>query len=371
MGDDKSKPKPTPAAVCTPPLQRADFFATDCKSALLFPDSAPLADLAKAHQCVPRKGKHHTPLDLQALWAHVRMKSANDTPAVLVFLHGFYGYVTIDAAGKTATPDWATTAFGKPGGLCTPLGYETAKSADAYTGSIIAIVPEIAWPGWFDKDMNHHPSFPGSNAAVQAGTLGHAAKSTLPKDTAALGNLLDECLRRLNGLRNSTCPGPALSQELKSTGIKRLFLSGHSGAHHALYPSATSTLALNRPTDLILLDCFYADGRDQVGAFAKAMEKKANEGKGGIGMGADQSRIIAVWNTKSYRSDKLSEAMSSRLRDTFKGQFMRVNGDENAARKALEKVPVVAVKTDVGHFSIPAKFLPVVLQTGGASPAKP
>src|SRR5262245_10471616 len=126
MGDEKDKQPASPAvpknsrlvAQAVPLIQRPDFLVSgssnselNCRTALLFPASAPLTKDAvepRTGRAKPPIGKKRkgmtdaTTLDLQAVWTHVSKPPGQDGAAVLVFLHGFYTFVTIDVAGACA-----------------------------------------------------------------------------------------------------------------------------------------------------------------------------------------------------------------------------------------------------------------------------
>ena len=70
-----------------------DDIAVDDATALVYPEEAPLA---------PIKGLR----DARAVWCHV---PARTDRSVLVFLHGYDGYVTVDASGRSRVPDWAAS----------------------------------------------------------------------------------------------------------------------------------------------------------------------------------------------------------------------------------------------------------------------
>src|SRR5262245_13252635 len=274
MGDTKAaKPKkkaPKPITVAVPPVQRLDFLVSgsadanlNCKTALLFPDAAPLKDEAivgpdrRAKTVAKRKDKtESTTLDLQAVWAHVT-KPPTDGAAVLVFLHGHVTFVTIDKAGDCEWPSWADTDYPAKTGTaakCAATGYKVVESAMRYKGSVIALVPENARPYVSSvKEQGKPTKYIGTIAGKlifnQPGTLAQAD---------GLGKMVDECLQRLTVVKAAPdrpqCPKPPLSSV---PNITRLFLAGHSGAYlGGLFASARSQMAKDKPTDLILLDCF-------------------------------------------------------------------------------------------------------------------
>src|SRR5262245_13095006 len=157
-GKTIAKKPAKPITVAVPPVQRLDFLVSgssdanlNCKTALLFPDAAPLKDEAvvgpdlRAKAVAKRKDKtESTTLDLQAVWAHVTKPPA-DGAAVLVFLHGHVTFVTIDKAGDCEWPSWADTDFpAKTGNTakCEAKGYKVLESAMRYKGSGTALPTE-------------------------------------------------------------------------------------------------------------------------------------------------------------------------------------------------------------------------------------
>lgn len=395
----KRPAKPTPAskappvAQAVPPAQRSDFLVSgssnadlNCRTALLFPKSAPLADLAvvgpdhRAKLVRQRKDKtESTTLDLQAVWAQVVKPPVKNETAVLVFLHGFYTFVTIDVAGQCATPSWgdtdlstetmrSATAASKADKLkaarCAVEGYAIDAALKAYKGPLIALAPENARPYIAAKVVNNVTTFPfgipAKHIANDAGNLGQPD---------SLGSLIEECLRRLTAVKTLPgrpgCPAPLATVPT----VTRLFLAGHSGASRGLYGCAKSAIAKKIPTDMILLDCFYNNGND-------ALKEFADNAKGGLGNAAGQSRIILVHDPGSYRpgGDAFS-SMRSDLKTRHKAKVTDVqfkagkNSKETAlnalgpTKQALQQFPVVIVSGSLGHFTIPGDFVPLVLET--------
>lgn len=383
----KTRKKATkPITVAVPPVQRLDFLVSgssdanlNCKTALLFPDAAPLTDQAvvgpdrRAKAVAKRKDKtESTTLDLQAVWAHVTKPPA-DGAAVLVFLHGHVTFVTIDKAGDCEWPSWADIDYPAKtdpkgsGPKCAAKGYKVVESAMRYKGSVIALAPENARPyvsriKGEGKPTKYIGTIAGKLIFNQAGTL-------LKAD--GLGNMVVECLQRLTKVKAAPdrpqCPKPPLSSV---PNITRLFLSGHSGAYlGGLFSSARSQMAKDKPTDLILLDCFYGDGR-------AAVQEFIDSAKGGLGNGPGQSRVILVHDPASYGpGEDQFPALKAALTARHKGKTADVRPKagktaeetvKNAlpmARDAMLKNPIVFISGSLGHFSIPGDFMPLVLET--------
>ncbi len=383
MGDQK---KSKPVTLAVPPAQRSDFLVSgsssadlNCRTALLFPESAPLADQAvrgadrRAVTVKKRSDKtESTTLDLQAVWAHVTKPPTPEGAAVLIFLHGFYTFVTIDAAGACAWPSWADTDYAAQtdpkgtGPKCAAAGYGVIESVKHYKGSLIALAPENARPYvWKEvkegKPPVYHGTIPAKAIFNQAGSL---------SKPDSLGKLVDECLQRLTKVKpppdRPACPRSPLASVPK---ITRLFLTGHSGANRGLFEAAQAAITRQVPTDLVLLDCFYRNGSAQVQDFA-------DNAQGGLGNGSGQSRIILVHDPSSYRPrvDQFP-AMKAALKKKYKDKVAEVafktgkSGAETirnaqaAARLAMTQSPIVTISGSLGHFSIPADFMPLVLET--------
>lgn len=376
--------KAKPVTVAIHPVQRRDFLVSgagearlNCRTALLFPDSAPMADQAvagpdrRAKATAVRKADktESSTLDLQAVWAHVAKPPVRNESSVLVFLHGHYTHVTINHDGTCARPSWADTDYtpktdaAGAGPGCAANGYKIVDALWWHDGPLIALAPENARPYISSKRDPGKPrqffgTIPGKHIFNQPGSL---------SQPGSLGTLVDECLQRLVLVKTvpgrPPCPQPPLTSV---PSVKRLFLAGHSGAHTGIFASAKSSIIETTPTDLILLDCFYVDGRDALRHFAA-------RAKGGLGNGPNQSRILLAHDPGSYGPGEDNfPTLKNMLLTEFKGQatevkYPRGRNDAQSAlqptREALRKFPIVIVSGSLGHFSIPPDYIPRVLET--------
>ncbi|HEY3246397.1 MAG TPA: hypothetical protein VGM03_23880, partial [Phycisphaerae bacterium] len=224
----------TPAA---PPAQPPDLAATDCKSALLYSDEAPLASKAKPGQW-----------DLKAVFAHVPSPRP-DKPSLLLHFHGHSNYVTIAQNGSCRKPDWAANAFANP---CVTQAYNFIPTVAKFKQPLILLL-EVALPiAKFvpdpqPDDPDHKKGIPGIPAITAFDDAGNL------KDAPALGKCVDDCFRLLAALKTvAPCSGAALLPSKPAlSDLKRLYLSGHSGGGVPLKQAAKSDLVKSTLTDLI------------------------------------------------------------------------------------------------------------------------
>lgn len=322
----------------TPDCQ--DDVAVDDVTALLFPVQAPLR---------PAPGKR----DARAVWARVPDRPA---ASVLLFLHGYDNYATVDAQGRSRIPDWASDdpaaragASAKP---AAPLVYGLDLLDGAHTGKQpVVLVPE--------------------DGALAHGSFWATTPCGQYTDPARLGGLVASAfahlarLRRPGGLPYLSLSGP------NATGVGRVYLCGHSGAGLPLQEAAGADLVLPRagvPTDLWLFDCTYWGNVTNFVEFCARWH-----GTGRLGAGRrNAARFVCV-----YRPHTQTEAVA----DVLRGEIAKVLGvfptvlvkdhvregarDNFAAeiRSALLTSGVLFLRTSLPHDEIPAYFIPRLLET--------
>ena len=317
-----------------PEICRSDL-AIDDWTALLFPAQAPLA---------PTPGGR----DARAVWASV---PTHPDPALLLFLHGYNNYVTVDAQGRSRIPDWAVddpvAHAGALARLAAPLAYGLDKLASAHTGKRpVVLVPED-------------------------GVLAHGAFwATTPRgqyrDPAHLGALVAAAFAHLACLHR-----PSGQPYLPSAGLERIYLCGHSGAGLPLQEAAGSDVVLPRagvPTDLWLFDCTYWG---DVSSFVQFCAHWHGLGRLGAG------RRVAARFVCVYRPHTQTEAVADVLRGEIasvlgvapaalvKDHIKTEAGDNYAAeiRPALRTSGVLFLRTSLPHDDIPTYFIPCLLET--------
>ena len=315
-------------------------MAIDGATALLFPAQAPLT---------PAPGKR----DARAVWARVPHQPDS---TVLLFLHGYDNYVTVDAQGRSRVPDWAADnpaaragASSKP---VAPLVYGLDRLDAAGTGkSPLVLVPEdsaLARGSFWATTPRGQYADPARLGGLVAGSVAHLA-----------------CLRRPDGSPYLMLSGPHFM------GMKRVFLCGHSGAGLPLQEAAGSDLVLPRagvPTDLWLFDCTYWG---DVANFTQFCARWHGIGRLGA-QKRNAARFVCV-----YRPHTQTEAVADALRSEVaqalgvsataivKNHMKTDAGDNFAAeiRPALLTSGVLFLRTSLPHDDIPTYFIPRLLET--------
>ncbi len=312
----------------------------DAETALLFPSQAPLTP-APGHR------------DARAVWARVPLRPDS---SVLLFLHGYDNYVTVDAKGRSRVPDWVADdpvaragASSKP---AAPLAYGLDRLALAHEGtSPVLLAPEdgaLAHGSFWATTPRRQYQDPARLGALVAAAFAHLA-----------------CLRRPDGLPYLTVAGP------DAIGLARVILCGHSGAGLPLQEAAGSDLVLPRagvPTDLWLFDCTYWG---DVANFAQFCAHWHGAGRLAAGC-RTASRFICV-----YRPHTQTEAVA----DALRGEVALALGISPAAlvrdhvktdladnyaaaiRPALRASGALFLRTSLPHDDIPTYFLPRLLET--------
>ncbi len=315
-----------------------DDMAINAETALLFPPQAPLT---------PTPGKR----DARAVWARVPTRP---DPAVLLFLHGYGNYVTVDDKGRSRVPDWAADDPAARAGArarpAAPLAYGLDRLGLAQPGrSPIVLVPE-------DGALAH--------GAFWARTPGGQYQ-----DPARLGGLVAASLAHLAHLRRPD--GPPYLAGPDSGDVERVYLCGHSGAGLPLQEAAGSDLVLPRagvPTDLWLFDCTYWS---EVTNFTRFCARWHGAGRLAAGR-RTAARFVCV-----YRPKTQTEAVADVLRgevarvlgvapDTLVKDHVKAGAGDNYAaeiRPALRASGVLFVRTYLEHDDIPNYFIPRLLET--------
>jgi len=317
-----------------------DDVAIDGAIALLFPVQAPLT---------PAPGRR----DARAVWARVPPHPAT---SVLLFLHGYNNYVTVDVQGRSRVPDWAADdpaaragALSKP---AAPLVYGLDRLDSARTGkSFVVLVPEdgaLARRSFWATTPRGQYANPARLGALIAAAFAHLA-----------------CLRRLDGLPYLSLSGP------DRVGLERVYLCGHSGAGLPLQEAAGSDLALPRagvPTDLWLFDCTYWS---DVANFVQFCAHWHRAGR----LGARRrtaARFICVYRPHT-QTEAIADILRGQIAQTLgvsaaslvKDHITGDTGDNFAAeiRPALLTHGVLFLRTSLPHDDIPTYFIPRLLET--------
>jgi hypothetical protein len=353
------------AATCPSDLPVSD------QAALLYSPAAPLASRRGA-QCDHRVVWTYVPAGIRAPYS------------AYVYLHGNNNVVPVDARRPGGRPpSWAPTRMPppfRPGGPFTPgLKYELDIASEASRQKPIVLVPEV--------------SFGGS-----ANFWSVATDGALTTDRTLLGRLIDDSLVRLT--RMPTVCGAAsggrryLAAAISLASIGRLFLGGHSGGGVPLAAAARSDFARQTPTDLWLFDCTY--NSPQNASYIEFVRHWRDSGNR-LGNGRGQSRMVMITvggltetNARKLFSDLqqpyrnggtqrpgLTAARWTRgrlqgVRSAPGGAAPSTNFDMvevgpevtgNNLSTLLRTIPVVLIKTRVGHDPIPRHFSPILLDT--------
>lgn len=183
-----------------------------------------------------------------------------------------------------------------------------------------------------------------------------------------LGDLVDDCAARLTVL-SPTGPvaagGGYLAAPLQSSGLKRFFLTGHSGGGVPLFVACASTVATTTPTSLWALDATYGNPALAIRGFCEAWDNQSH-----LGNGPDDASVVIVFNpdSKTWKGangirDELRRPRNHAAKPfpvtevTFKG-----GSGLPAVETALRTSPIVFIETDVIHDNIPQTFTPILLR---------
>ena len=315
-------------------LCRGDV-AVSAATALLFPRQAPLVPVGDLR-------------DARAVWAGI---PSRPDPGVLVFLHGFDNYVTVDSAGRSRVPDWAAADPAARAGVtakpAAPLVYGLDRlTARAAGNRPLLLVPE--------------------DGTLATGAFWSRVPAGQYTDPARLGQLVSDCLAHLACLPRPD-GRPYLGSDFDLSRVKRLYLCGHSGAGLALQEAAGADLLRpdgGLPCDLWLFDCTYWS---QVAGFVQFCARWHAAGRL-AGGAAHAARFVCL-----YRAGTPTEPVADALRAELArvlgvpaASLVRDHTPDNFAaeiRPALRSSAVLFLRTYLPHDDIPTVFIPALLQT--------
>jgi hypothetical protein len=359
----------------TPAAPRVDH-ALDAQAAMLFCPKAPLAEA--------------TATDRSAVWACVPPGHDVDAPRVLVYFHGHNYFVTAAQSATKAgsrvvarAPDWLS---GRGLSAATLKGAAQGPAGSFYKFDALASMagcpspPLVLLPEDSSEDATYDPSLvpaptradPDARKVKQGFWARESSLGTLA-DPTTLGEMIDDCLDRLTRLSPTgavvATPGTGsyLAKALRSTEVKRLFLTGHSGGGVPLFTAcARARMALTQATSLWAFDATYGHPAASVRSFCEAWEAL-----GRLGMGPDDSRVVLIYNPASETQPGADE-----VRDDLRsggpggaGKKLTVQEvghagarDLPAVEAALRACPIVIIRTNVAHDAIPQTFTPILLR---------
>jgi hypothetical protein len=300
--------------------------------------------------------------DARAVWCHV---PPGPDHSVLIYLHGFNGYVTVDEKGRSRVPDWAAgdaaARAGAAGKLAAPLGSGLDRLDAGKTGKKpVVIVPEVC--------------------TLASGSFWAKEPTGQYTDRARLGGMIADCGKHLARLQR---PGgghylannflndasPTGGGKHARTGLERIYLCGHSGAGLPIEEAANATLISPEasPTDLWLFDCTYWS---RVDGFVKFCERWHRASRLAAGR-RDASRFVCI-----YRPQTQTEEVADDLRSeiaTLRGvkpEALVIDHSptnlDSEVRSAFKRTGVVFVRSYVPHDEIPTVFIPVLLETAAS-----
>ncbi len=330
------------------PAKDTGDLAIDSATALVFSPQAPLAPAAGLR-------------DARAVWCRIPRKADR---SVLLYFHGYNNYVTVDGHGKSRVPDWAqndpAARAGASGKEAAPLVYGLDKlEATASPRRPIVLVPEVS--------------------TLATGSFWAKEPFGQYSDSARLGRLVQDCLKRLVELRNpegasylpqsfaEQSPPSGLPSKPNRPPLDRLYLSGHSGAGIPLQEAAVSDLILPAQgvsTDLWLFDCTYWS---KIEGFIRFCERWQVAGRLGGGR-SDSSRFVCI-----YCPGTDTEEVADQLRGEI-AKILRVpaaslvkdhtrENFESEVRPSLHTAGAIFIKTHLEHNEIPTFFIPWLLRT--------
>ena len=336
-----------PDRVAADPSPCRDDVAIDAATALLFSAEAPL---------VPAKGMR----DARAVWCHI---PAQPDKSVLILLHGYNGFVTVDASGRSRVPDWAAgNDAARAGALAkqaAPLIYGLDRlEARQATRRPVVLVPEVstlATGSFWAKDPAGQYADPARLEKLVSDCWKHLACLHKPSGRPYLtGGITKQVLPA----KPARADGPAL---------ERVYLCGHSGAGLPLEEAANALLIQPEsgvPADLWLLDCTYWS---QVAGFVRFCEHWKRSGHLAAGQ-RDAARFVCIYRPKTQTEE---------VADTLRREIAKIIGlDSNSLvrdhsplnldteiRPALKDSAVLFLRTYVPHDEIPTFFVPVLLES--------
>jgi hypothetical protein len=313
-------------------------LAINERTALLFSAQAPLT---------PERGKR----DARAVWCHVPPRSER---SVLLYLHGNNNYVTVDAAGRSRVPDWATTDAARAGAA--------GKRAAGLTYALDRL------------DAGKRPVVLVPEAAVLAtGSFWAREPAGQYADPRRLGLLVEDCADHLARLRrpggDAYLPQDFAVRKGKSR-LERVYFSGHSGAGLPLEEAARSALLLpdtGVPADLWLFDCTYWSKVDGFVEFCRRWHAAGRLGGGH----RDHARFACVYRPKT-QTEEVADALRGEIAKVLGVEAGSLVRDHSAAnleaeiRPALRQAGVLFLRTLTPHDEIPTLFIPDLLRTAAS-----
>ena len=316
-------------------------LAIDEHTALLFSTEAPLT---------PERGKR----DARAVWCHVPPKPER---SVLVYLHGNNNYVTVDDAGRSRVPDWATTDAARAGAAAKQavgLIYGLDRLESRETGKRpLVLVPEVA--------------------VLSQGSFWAREPISQYTDPQRLGLLVEDCADRLARLHrpegDAYLPHDFAVRKGKSR-LERVYFSGHSGAGLPLEEAARSALLLpdtGVPADLWLFDCTYWSKVDGFVEFCRRWHAAGRLGGGH----RDHARFVCVYRPKT-QTEEVADTLRGEIAKVLRvdaGSLVRDHSAGNLEaeiRPALRRAGVLFLRTPTPHDEIPTLFIPELLRTAAS-----
>jgi hypothetical protein len=313
---------------------------------------------------------------------------------LLIFFAGNNNSVTVepgpDGRARSRGPRWASAAART--NIASPIEYKFESLALAQTTlrnatpsltqrelkNPVVLIPEDA-----QRSSGKYWSVPppGQYGSSNDGRIDGPG-------TTRLQNLVMECYQHLRCLaapsgRKYLPPGMGDAASWVSN-IQRVYLSGHSGGGKPLVEAAGADMSLITPSsimgvggraiDLWLFDATYGFGIHNYVNFCKNWQKNnllVNR--------ADGARFVCIYRAKDRYGDTESEATALRLRlaqelqlDARSLLVLHDSADMNSSSirtrviPALLSMPVVFIRTAVGHGAIPTKFIPLLLATAAS-----
>lgn len=373
--------------------------------ALLYSPAAPLASNSD-----PNKKE-----DRRAVWARVPDTFDPDKPTLLIYLHGFNGYVTVSVAnpnGVHRSPPFGWIngfrndgRFGNVDGtLASGPKYKMDQVFQKH--SPLVLVPEVGVADGtaqavVDPIITLWETFLAQKKAFDAAKKARVvplppeptrpssdvppwAKNGIGQMSTAdgLGNLIDNCIVRLQKLpkplRTPNYLDPA--KPLDQSKLKRLFLSGHSGGGQPLAVAAASNLALGGavPIDLWSYDSTYGTGKTEFPDFCQTLDRK-----GKLGNGPGLSRFVSIvikdsaTDVKRGSPDRMTDiAKDINSRSLKAGSVTEVDYNHNNVATELPRLetilstkPMVLIRITNGsvvHDMIPTVFTPILVRTSAS-----
>jgi hypothetical protein len=341
-------------------------------------------------------------------------------PRLLLYFHGNNNYVTVapngdvpakvDASGHSRVPRWAddvprgSTPSAARRGAAAKMAAPLIYKLDALAASQSGLSPADAFAGAQVKNPvvlvpEDGERTAGTWSAPPRNQYGTATdgKPGGP-GTKGLENLMIECYQHLRCL-----PAPSgrtyLPPQMSSaaswlSNVKRTYVSGHSGGGKPLVEAAGADALLVTPTsaagvggravDLWLFDCTYPSF-----GHANYVNFCANWSNAGLlAYRADAARFVCVygWGDTEKGADAIRAEIATKvlkLSAKDAGDLRKIQSEPlqqgvgladlmsapsmvRSVIPALLSSPVVFIKTNVPHDSIPTLFTPLLLRTAAS-----